>query len=127
MLLLLFNIVQKIILKIRHIRIDCVLVLFRFYGSLQTARVASPFILVLYSRMRPLGLPGVRYLAGLSGSLTLSGMKMIVMPDNACVNSSIFCATDSGTAISVVPKYESVRKLSSNLPLRDSSYREFVV
>ena len=29
--------------------------------------------------------------------------------------------------ISVVPKYESVRKLSSNLPLRDSSYREFLV
>ena len=30
-------------------------------------------------------------------------------------------------AISVVPKYESVRKLSSNLPLRDSSHREFLV
>jgi len=29
--------------------------------------------------------------------------------------------------ISVVQKYESVRKLSSNLPLRDSSYREFLV
>ena len=29
---------------------------------------------------------------------SLSGIKMIVIPDNTCVNSSIFCATDIGTA-----------------------------
>src|SRR6218665_3108861 len=28
----------------------------------------------------------------------LSGVKMIAIPDNACVNSSIFCATDTVTA-----------------------------
>ena len=42
--------------------------------------------------------PGVRYLTGLSGilALSLSSIKVIVIPDNACVNSSIFC--DTGTA-----------------------------
>jgi len=30
---------------------------------------------------------------------SLSGIKMIVKPDNACVNSSIFCSTDTGSAI----------------------------
>jgi len=29
---------------------------------------------------------------------TLSSIKMIVIPDNACVNSSIFCPIDTGTA-----------------------------
>jgi len=29
---------------------------------------------------------------------SLSGIKMVVIPDNACVNSLIFCATDTGTA-----------------------------
>jgi len=43
------------------------------------------------------GLPGVQYLTGLSGILALcpTGIKMIVIPDNACVNSSIFCDTDT--------------------------------
>ena len=29
---------------------------------------------------------------------SLFGIKMAVIPDNACENSSIFCATDTGTA-----------------------------
>ena len=44
------------------------------------------------------GLPDVRYLAGLSGIfLPLSNVRMIVIPDNACVNCSIFCATNIDT------------------------------
>ena len=35
----------------------------------------------------------VRYNSG-----SLSGIEMIVIPDNACCNSSIFCATKTGTA-----------------------------
>ena len=42
-----------------------------------------------------LRLSGVRYLIG------SSGIKMIVIPDNACVNSSIFCAIDTGNALLV--------------------------
>ena len=45
------------------------------------------------------GLPGVRYVTGPPGILALfSGTKMIVKPDNACVNSPSFCATDTGTS-----------------------------
>jgi len=29
---------------------------------------------------------------------------MIVIPDNACVNSSIFCATDTGTESGILEK-----------------------
>src|SRR6218665_2199941 len=42
-----------------------------------------------------LGLPGVRYLTvRYFGSLSCIGMKMTAIPDNACVNSSIFCVTE---------------------------------
>ena len=46
-----------------------------------------------------LGLSCVWYLARLFGIFgSLSGIKMIVIPDNACVNSSMFCAIETGTA-----------------------------
>jgi len=41
-----------------------------------------------------IGLPGVRYLTGLSGFCSLSGIKAIVIiHDKPCANSSIFCVT----------------------------------
>src|SRR6218665_1972503 len=41
-------------------------------------------------------LAGVRYLTGLSNILALPGIKMIIIPDNARVISSIFCPPVSG-------------------------------
>jgi len=46
-----------------------------------------------------LGLPGVRYLTGTVRYFgSLSGIRMIAILDNACVNSSIFCTTNTSTA-----------------------------
>jgi len=38
----------------------------------------------------------IRYFGSLSGRPI--GLKMTVIPDNGCVNNSIFCATDAQTA-----------------------------
>jgi len=58
-----------------------------------------------------IGLPGVRYLIGLSDILALCRYKNYssIIPDNACINGSIFCATDAGTAIMAVPVAQEAR------------------
>jgi len=55
--------------------------------------IHKQYITVTSQQESEIGMSGVavRYFG------SLSGIKMIVIPDNECVNSSIFCTTDTGT------------------------------